>query len=811
MHTTDTHPALPAPSANGHAHAAPAPDGAAAVMMRFQEVMARFLDTQKSVMLGFLGASNDTAPAPSTNGRAAYPVAPQSNGRAAYSSGNGHAAAHATPMPAPTLANNRLAPDVVARPAPAPAPIANGKHETNGKHEALVKPTPVEAAPAKKAGGALDRDTLLARLLDLVSERTGYPKEALSIDLDLEADLGVDSIKRVEVLGALAESIEAGADGRQPNLEMEKLSVIKTLRGIADYVMGALAEAAPVPALATAAQPSTNGKHEAPAPAAAGANGDLHPGARQGDVQRLVVRLIDAPLPVRPRFAPPAGTIVITDDRLGTARELADRLAELDIKTVLVRMGEAKDGFGADLTDPAAVTALLARVRAQCGPVSGLVHLLPLAEPPEGETDEARMRREVKSLYLLARGLETDIRDAGKSGSAVLLAVTAMGGTMGFGDDLPADFFAGHGGVAGFTKCLGHEWPEVTVRVVDVSGETPAPQLVEQLLGELGDPDGPFEVGRDGAFRKTWQVEPGPLEKDGHAVALDANSTVLVTGGARGITAKVALEIASRYKSKLVLVGSSPVPAAESADTASLTTPAEIKAALLKQLPDAKPAAVEVTYKRLLKGREIRANLDAIRTAGGTVEYRCIDVRDPVAFGALIDELNAAGGIAGVVHGAGVIEDKLLRDKTPESFDRVFGTKVESALTLSRKLDPAKLKFFALFASITSRYGNRGQSDYAAANEVLSKMACDLDRKWPGRVVSVAWGPWAEVGMVADLAKHLVARGLKLIEPAVGAAFAVDEVIFGAKGEPEVVVAGGTEHAPKPTRPSAQPVGAGAG
>ena len=51
------------------------------------------------------------------------------------------------------------------------------------------------------------------------------------------------------------------------------------------------------------------------------------------------------------------------------------------------------------------------------------------------------------------------------------------------------------------------------------------------------------------------------------------------------------------------------------------------------------------------------------------------------------------------------------------------------------KLDPAKLKFLSVFASITSRYGNRGQSDYAAANEVLSKLACDLDRRWPGRVV----------------------------------------------------------------------------
>ena len=410
------------------------------------------------------------------------------------------------------------------------------------------------------------------------------------------------------------------------------------------------------------------------------------------------------------------------------------------------------------------------------------------------------MCREVKSLYLLARGLEADIRRAAKDGIAVLLAVTAMGGRMGFGGDLPADFSAGHGGVAGFTKWLGHEWPEVTVRVVDIDGEIPATHLAGLLLSELGDPDGPFEVGWSGDRRVTWQVEPGPLAKATPVVELGPESTVLITGGARGITAKVALEIANRYRSRLVLVGSSPLPAEESADTAGLKSAAEIKAALMTRQPDAKPAAIEATYRRLLKDREIRANLEAIRAAGSTVEYRRVDVRDAAAFGALIDELNNAGGIAGVIHGAGVIEDKLLHDKTPESFDRVFGTKVDGALTLARKLDPERVKFFALFASITSRYGNRGQSDYAAANEVLSKLACDLDRRWPGRVVSVAWGPWAEVGMVAELEKHLVARGLKLIQPELGAGLAVDEVVFGQKGEPEVLVAGGTEHAAKRSR-----------
>ena len=747
--------------------AAPAPEGAAQVMARFQDVMAKFLDTQRSVMLSYLGAGGQP-PTPSTNGHAPVP--------------------HANGMILPPPIAARMAPpELVSRIAPqqvAPVPVAsmNGKHEANGKHEPT--PTPLAAVQQPHAP-VLDRDALVARLLDLVSDRTGYPKEALSIDLDLEADLGVDSIKRVEVLGALAEGIEAAAGGSPPNLEMEKLSVIKTIRGIADYVAGALADAAPsaLPA------PSANGKHDAPA--------DLHPGARSGEVQRLVVRLVDAPLPDRPRFVPPAGTLVITDDRLGTARELADRLAELDVNAVLVRMtdpGEAASAFAADLTDPAAVESVLSRVRTECGPVAGLIHLLPLAEPPDGESPARRAEREVKSLYLLARGLEADIRAAGKDGSAVLLAVTAMGGRMGYGGELPAAFTPTHGGVAGFAKCLGYEWPEATVRVVDVDPEVPAPRLVEQLLAELGDPDGPLEVGRDGDDRVTWQVEPGPLDTDAPAVELGPTDTVLVTGGARGITAKIALEIATRYRSRLVLVGSSPPPADEPADTAGLTTPAEIKAALMKRSPGAKPVAVEAEFKRLVKDREIRGNLDAIRAAGSAVEYRSVDVRDAAALGALVAEVKPTG----VIHGAGVIEDKLLKDKTPESFDRVFGTKVESAFTLARTLDPARTKFLSLYASITSRYGNRGQSDYAAANEVLSKLACQLDAAWPGRVVSVAWGPWAEVGMVADLEKHLVARGLKLIAPAVGARFAVDEVVFGAKGEAEVVVAGGTEHAGRP-------------
>lgn len=764
---------------------ASAPEGAAQVMMRFQEVMARFLDTQRSVMMSFLGTSGN-ATAPARNGHA---------------NGNGHTANYTSPAPAATVVNRLAATEPMPRPSNFTTPKVNGdsSHRSQPSPEVNGKPTPAPVAPSReeaKSSGPMDRDTLLARLLDLVSDRTGYPKEALSIDLDLEADLGIDSIKRVEILGSLAETLEASGDGKQPNLEMEKLSVIKTLRGIADYVSTAIVE--------PAAQPSTSAN---PSPARAESS-SAHPGARQGDVQRLVVRLIDAPLPLRPRFAPPSGTILLTDDCQGCARDLADRLAELDVNTALIRMttGEPtpKGVFAANLTDHNEVAEMLTRVREKCGPIAGIIHLLPLAEPHDGEALEERAKRDVKSLYLLARGLEADLREAGKTGGAVLLSVTGLGGKMGFGEDLPSPFFAGHGGIAGFTKCLGYEWPEVTVRAVDIDPETPATQLTELLMGELGDPDGPFEIGRTSDRRVTWQCEPGPLTNDSPSLQLTPADTILLTGGARGITAKVAIEFAKRFQCKLVLLGSSPAPAEEPSDTAGLTHAAELKAAIMKRLQTegkaVVPAVVESAYKRLIKDREIRANLEAIQKAGSSVEYHAVDVRNAAALQAIIEELNQSGGIAGVIHGAGVIEDKLLRDKTPESFDRVFGTKVESALTLSRTLNSEKLKFLVLFASITSRYGNRGQSDYAAANEVLSKLACDLDRKWPGRIVSMAWGPWAEVGMVAELEKHLVARGLKLIEPALGAKFAVDEVVYGSKGEPEVLIAGGTEQPARPTR-----------
>jgi acyl transferase domain-containing protein/NAD(P)-dependent dehydrogenase (short-subunit alcohol dehydrogenase family)/acyl carrier protein len=744
----------PAPAAPAAPIAPPPGDEAAQVMLRFQDLMGRFLETQRSVMLGYLHGGAVPASAPSA------PVAPlpaphKSNGH----SSNGHALPSA-PVPAIVAPPPQPAPVAVA---PAPAPLS-------AQPAAPAKKEPAPAAPPPSTSGQLDRESITTRLLDIVCKRTGYPADMLGLDMDLEADLGIDSIKRVEILGMLVDA----NGGQTLNVSMEKLTNLKTLRGIIDCLSAASTEYAK-------GGPAT---------------GDMHPSPSfRAGIQRMLVTVTDAPPLTGTAPILPGGTLIVTDDGAGIASDLAQRLRDLGQQIALVSSSPGADAFHADLTDPHAVAELLARVRRECGPVHGIIHLAPLALPREGESWADRLPREVKSLFLLARGLADELQQAAESGNALLLAATAMGGS--FGTDTHEEFSPGQGGVAGLVKSLAHEWPQVLVRVVDLNRGQPARELSGALLAEMGDADGPVEVGYRGARRVTLSCAPGPLEaKNDGPLPLGSDSTVLLTGGARGITAAVALELARRYRPNLVLVGRSPLPEdGEAPDTAGITGTAGLKAALIARMRregrPASPAIIETAYQRLLHDREIRGNIERLRQAGARVHYYQADVRDEAAFTAVLNEVFAGfPTLDGVIHGAGVIQDKLIRDKTPESYDRVFGTKVESALILSRHPRFGRLKFCVFFTSVAGRFGNRGQSDYAAANEVLAKLAVDLDRRTSGRVVSIAWGPWSSIGMVSELEQHLGQRGLQMIPPEVGPVFLDEELRLGNKGECEVVVAG---------------------
>jgi acyl transferase domain-containing protein/NAD(P)H-dependent flavin oxidoreductase YrpB (nitropropane dioxygenase family)/NAD(P)-dependent dehydrogenase (short-subunit alcohol dehydrogenase family) len=761
----------------------PAPSSAAdaaQVMLRYQDLMERFLETQRSLMSQYLQGYDH----PESGLLLPLPRTEQDNGHLST----------ATPIVG----------QAQAIPTPEPTP----DHAPAGGSKAPADPAPAAADRAAATAERYDRNRLTERLLGLVSQRTGYPKDMLGLDVDLEADLGIDSIKRIEILSEVTTDLGTDVHAVATGLEMEKLTVIRTLRGIIDYLDSAL-NAPPNPDPSGAlAPPSDKVPNASDGPASVW--GEVLP------VQRALVELVDCPLAPSPDSLLTGGVVLFTDDGRGIARSMADQLADLGQRTVFV--GPAEDpasgasggGFHADLTNPEAVAGLLRRVREEHGPISGLVHLAPLAEAALGEAWDHRAWRDVKALYLLARALGDDLRRAGRNGKAFLLVASGLGGGFGFEADATPDAMPGHGGVLGFVKCLAHEWPEVLVRGVDVDASDPAADLAESLLRELCCREGPVEVGYLGRRRITWEPQSAALPADEDAPPpFEPGQPVLVTGGARGITAAIAGELARRFRPTLLIIGRSELPPEqEPAETASLSTPESIKAAIIARMQregrSPAPGPVEAEYRRLMQAREIRDNLARMSEAGAVVHYYSADVRDEAEFGGLLDQLQTRfGPFFGVIHGAGVIEDRLVKDKTPESFDRIFQTKVKGARILTERLDPTRLRFCAFFASVASRFGNKGQSDYAAANEVLSKLALLLDRRWPARVFSVAWGPWSEIGMVADLESHLVRRGLRLISPQEGPELFVAELFHGRKGESEIILAGGAEALARPNHPAA--------
>ena len=606
---------------------------------------------------------------------------------------------------------------------------AGGACRTRGRAAAAAPP------PAVAVTAVPDENAIAEALVAMISERTGYPAEMLGLDLDIEADLGIDSIKRVEILGAFRKQFFGEASERV-RAAMEEITRLKTLRDVVAGCHALFAAAAPAGAAVPPVTPAKTASRVADRAA-----------------PRFAIVPVREDVPSR-LLRPGKGDIfLITDDEGGSAAALAARLQAAGAKPVLLQMGcglsaTGPDSHALDLTDQAVVKAF-ADWLAPGDRLAGIFHCLPLRDGPAFEAHDLATWRgdvavNVKSLFNLAHAFGEALD---RHPAACAVAATRLGGSFGLDLADRTRLRPALAGVPGLLKTFAQEWPHTSCKSVDFEAEASAQDIAELLLIEAARPREDVEIGFRGGSRFVMVTDRRPITTQGRPVLAPApGAVILVTGGARGITAEIAREWSERHRPLLVLCGSSALPPAqESADTAGIEDQRLLKGALIKRARDAgqvvAPPAIEGAYRGLLKEREIRANIAALRSAAAGVEYHQVDVRDEAAFGGLIARVYATHGrIDGVIHGAGINEDKLVRDKTGDSFDRVVDTKIASSFILSRHLRPESLQFLALFTSVAGTYGNRGQSDYGAANEILSKLALHLDRKWPGRVVGISWG-----------------------------------------------------------------------
>jgi hypothetical protein len=150
-----------------------------------------------------------------------------------------------------------------------------------------------------------------------------------------------------------------------------------------------------------------------------------------------------------------------------------------------------------------------------------------------------------------------------------------------------------------------------------------------------------------------------------------------------------------------------------------------------------------------------------------------------------------------VIHGAGVLADRRIKDKTDEQFAQVFAAKVEGLRNLLAATRNDPLTLLALFSSVAARFGNPGQCAYSMANEILNKVAAaEQRRRGPScRVKALNWGAW-DGGMVTlALRAHFESLGVPLIPLDCGARLFAEECAPAASGV-EVLLGCGSELAP---------------
>jgi NAD(P)-dependent dehydrogenase (short-subunit alcohol dehydrogenase family)/acyl carrier protein len=216
------------------------------------------------------------------------------------------------------------------------------------------------------------------------------------------------------------------------------------------------------------------------------------------------------------------------------------------------------------------------------------------------------------------------------------------------------------------------------------------------------------------------------------------DGSYLITGGLGGLGLAVARWLVAQGARRLILLGRTKL---EPRSTWS-------------EINDASPSA-----RRIAAIRELEA-------LGASVHVAAVDVTDAAQLTSFLARYKQEGWppIRGVVHAAGLLQDRLLLRMDPEAFDAVLQPKIVGAWLLDRLLADAPLDFFVLFSSAASLLGSFGQGNYAAGNAFLDALAHSRHaRGLPA--LSINWGPWAEVGMAAqqDLHAQHAQRGMHAI------------------------------------------------
>lgn len=583
-----------------------------------------------------------------------------------------------------------------------------------------------------------DVEGIQATILQLLSDKTGYPPDMLDPDLDLEADLGIDTVKQAEFISEVRQRFGI------PRIDGLKIADFPTIR----HIVGFVSERSAHESAERENTDSSSGEGEKISP-------------DEQEIRLYEARLVRAPQPTAVPL-PEADQVIIAGGAQELVGALEDELRRLGFESV------------ERISNPSQIEqSAAARI--------GVVNLFPL-------TKDAQGLRNTFALYVkLAKSFE--------NGPSFMATVVSEDGAFGFACPTPEGYLSG--AAAGATKSFAREFPKSLVRALDLHPDfspTEGARFVARSLKQSF----PLETGvaADGSLRAIGLI---PMMASHEEATPARGEVILCSGGARGITASCLAHLAEQGALTFVIFGRTAL--SDRAERMAQFGPEqwqEEKAHLIDRMKregaTPTPVAVERELSRLQSEAEVFRTLIELRRAGSEVIYRPVNIRDAGAVDKAVQEIaEICGRIDVLVHAAGIDVSRALKSKTLEQIEAVVSVKVDGMRNLLDALTRHETlpRRIIGFGSLAGRFGNLAQVDYSAANDALAHLLRRADQELDAKVSIIDWAPWSEVGMAAkgSVQQTLESAGIGFIPPETGAALFAKEVVR-SSGPCEVVAAG---------------------
>lgn len=281
--------------------------------------------------------------------------------------------------------------------------------------------------------------------------------------------------------------------------------------------------------------------------------------------------------------------------------------------------------------------------------------------------------------------------------------------------------------IPGFYRTLKLEMPSLFTQLVDLDPEKSMEENGKDLFAELSTNSPDDSVTYRKGIRLVPRMRDAVLTNQ-KLLHIDPQGSYLITGGLTGLGLKCAEWLADKGAKHLLLLGRK--------------APSE--------------GALE--------------KIKSLEKRGVRLETHSIDIADKERVKDLFQNFGKKWPpLKGIIHSAGVIDDAPIQLQSWARFEKVLSPKIQGSMNLYEALQSNPVDFFVLFSSISSPFGNPGQSNYSSANAFLDSFAFWCRQK-SIPAISLSWGPWAEIGAAAHLTKRHEASGFIPIKPEEGMA-----------------------------------------